>query len=114
MLLPTKGFIRGDGIEMVDPIKLGRVLWARAPSGEMVPFDLVGHLSDNDLRNLNHVHERLRTYRKIEPILEVVVKHNWDGMERIKPYLMATLEGRSGARAMKMSDDWDAFWSVIN
>lgn len=114
MRLPSKGFVSGNAAEMIDPAKFGRVLWARTPSGEMAPLDLHGSLSSADLRSLNRISDRLRMYRKVAPILEVISKARWDSMPIIKPYLIASIENRSEAREMKASGDWDAFWSVIN
>jgi hypothetical protein len=113
MELPTKGFI-GDGSNMVDPHKVGKVMWARTAYGSMAPLDLHGTLSVNDMDGLNKVFEALRLYRKVGPAIKVLRDHRWDNMIAIKPYLLATMGERAEARELKRTDDWDTLWFAIN
>ena len=112
MDLPTKGFTV-DGSNMVDPHKIGKVMWSRTAYGSMAPLDLHGSLSVHDMDGLNKVFEAMRLYRKITPALMSVRSWQWDNMKEIKPYLLATMEDRAEARELKRTDDWDAFWSVV-
>jgi hypothetical protein len=112
--LPSKGFLEADASHMVDPAKMGRVMWARTPSGEMAPLDLHGQISVQDLRNLNRIYDRLRMYRKVSPALEAIRNAQWDSVPIIKPYLLASTENRSEAREMKAIGEWEPFWNSIN
>ncbi|AAX84914.1 hypothetical protein [Xanthomonas phage Xp15] len=111
--LPSSGALIGDTSSMVDPHKLGKVMWSRSMEGDMAPLDLHNQLEREDLMALNHVYEMLRAYRKIRPALQIVVRRKWSRMDLIKPYLIATMEGRSEAREMIASDDWHQFWANL-
>lgn len=113
MDLPSKGFVHG-GSDMIDPHKLGQVMWSRNEHGTMGPHDLGGTLSARDARNLNRIFEALMAFRKVRPALLEIKVSTWDNLPAIKPYLIASTEGRAEAREMKAADDWDAFWSVVN
>lgn len=109
--LPSSGTLLGDPSNMVDPHKIGAVLWAR-DRGLMVPLDLHGRIQESDARAVDHVFYRLQTFRKVVPALEVVQKTLWIDKKLVWPYLRLSMEGRSEARSLKMSGDWDEFWNL--
>lgn len=111
--LPGKGCFSKDTSNMWDPHKVGNVLWARIPSGEMVPVDLHGRISSEDAEILNQVYGRLRMFRKIRPALEVLKKRRLENPDFIKPYLMETMVIRAEAREMIATGDWEAIWSYL-
>lgn len=111
--LGTKGFVHGDGSMMIDPHKVGRVMWAMTHHGMMAPFDLHGTLSMNDLENLHVIFKRLMAFRKVNPALEYIRGARWDNMPAIMPYLVASVEGRSESRAMMSLDEWEPFWHSL-
>lgn len=113
MKLPTKGCFSNNTSQMWDPHKLGAVLWARIPSGEVVPVDLHGRISTEDAQTLNQIYGRLRAFRKVRPALEILVKRRLQDTATIKPYLLATMEIRSEAREMMACGDWEAIWSIL-
>lgn len=82
-------------------------------NGEMVPVDLHERIPYEDEMALNRVFEAMRMYRKIGPILRVIMQTHFRQRDLIKPYLMESLTARSDARQMKASDDWGAFWSRL-
>jgi hypothetical protein len=112
--LPTKGALFGDTGSMIDPHKIGSVMWARARNNCMAPLDLHSSVTDQDLYNLQAVFEQLSMYRKVSPAIMVIRDRTWYRMDLCKPYLIASMEGRSESRILKANDDWDAIWSVIN
>lgn len=67
-------------------------------------------MNDIDLRALNRVFEALVAYKKVRPVLEVIVNATWTNRRRAAPYLKDCLAPRSEARSMKASDEWDVFW----
>ncbi len=99
---------------MIDPKKLGRVMWSRNEHGTMSPHDLNGTLSERDAENLSKVFESLLAYRKIGPAVHTIRSRRWDNMVAIKPYLMDTMIPRSEARDLIRSGDWDPLWSSID
>lgn len=93
--------------------RLGNVMWDMTEWHTMCPAELIGKLSLEDYNALNKVYEALTMYRRMPPVLSVIVKAKWDRMDLIKPYLIDTLLPRSGARQMIASGDWESFWSVL-
>lgn len=99
---------------MDDPHKIGNLMWARTESGLMIPYDLHERVSDRDASNLNRVYESLRAYRKIVPTLYLIRELQWANLELIKPYLIESMKGRSEARSMRTTGDWERYWSSLN
>lgn len=111
MRLPSSGTLFGDTSTMVDPHKFGSVMWARTPNDLLSPLDLHGKIPVSDEQNLDIIGDLLKHTRKVTPSLEVVQEKQWIRMDIIKPYLIASMEGRSEARQMRVDDQWEAFWS---
>lgn len=99
---------------MIDPHKIGSVMWARSPNDLQVPLDLHGRISLDDETNLNSVFDVLMSTRKVVPALELIRERTWVNMGIIRPYLILSMEGRSEARQMKAENLWDDFWSFYN
>lgn len=111
--LPTRGCFTADISNMWDPHKIGNVMWSRIPSGEMVPVDLHGRISQEDIITVHQVYGRLMAYRKVRPALEVLKQRPLEDGESIKPYMIASMETRSEARELMATDDWMAIWSYL-
>lgn len=114
MKLPTSGAILGDTSEMVDPHKIGRVMWARDPYGRMIPLDLHGRITESDAVAIDKIFHRLKTFRKVVPALEIVRSTLWCGFKIVKPYIVLSMEGRSEARHMISDGSWEEFWNSID
>lgn len=114
MKLPSSGTMRGDTRNMVDPHKIGQVMWARDGHGEMVPLDLHGRISESDAKIVGQVFNSLMTFRKVTPALSLILNAEWTDFKPIRPYLILSMEGRSEARSMKTDGSWEEFWSAMN
>lgn len=114
MKLPSKGALCGDTRYMVNPRKVGQVMWARDDHGEMVPLDLHSRISESDAKILNRIFNALTTFRKVTPALSLIVNAEWTDFKTIRPYLILSMEGRSEARSMKTDGSWEEFWSAMN
>lgn len=113
MKLPTSGTLLGDTSNMIDPHKIGQVMWAQDKNGHMVPLDLHGRITESDAWALSKIFRNLREFRKVIPALEEVRSTLWCGPKLVKPYLIMSMEGRSEARNMMADGSWDEFWSSI-
>lgn len=80
----------------------------------MVPLDLQTRLTNSDKETIDRVYHQLMAYRKVRPALELVAQADWVDMGIIKPYLMASMEGRSESRKLMVDESWNEFWSSIN
>lgn len=93
--------------------KLGNVMWSKTVHREMVPTELHGRISLEEEKRYNNLHECMLMYRKIGPILSTIIRLRWEQKELMIPIMQQTLITRSGAREMRASGDWDAFWSGL-
>lgn len=100
--------------EMVDPHKIGTVMWALTEDRYMVPIELHDKITVSDKDSLDRVYSQLMAFRKVEPALQVIAKRDWVSMAIIKPYLINSIGTRTGARALKVDGSWDEFWSAVN
>lgn len=112
MHIPSRGFIVGDAASLINPHKIGRVMWSQSPKGFQVPLDLHNQLSEDDEEALDRVLKILLATRQVRGAMDLVYAHGWDRMDLIKPWLMASMETRAQARAMQASGEWREFWNV--
>lgn len=109
--LPSSGTLLGDPSNMVDPHKIGKVLWAM-DRGLLVPLDLHGRIQESDAVVIDRIYHHLRDYRKIIPVLELIQQTTWIDKKTIWPYLRWSMEGRSDARELKRIGEWGEFWNL--
>ena len=114
MRLPSRGAILGDTSDMVNPHKIGQVMWARDRFENMVPLDLHERVAESDSKALNKIFYTLSEFRKVAPALEIVRSTLWCGFSIVKPYLIMSMEGRSEARYMISNGSWEEFWHSID
>lgn len=114
VMLPSSGTLLGSTATAKDPHKIGRVLWARDSNGLQAPLDLHNRVPVSDLYALNRIFHRLIEFRKLTPALEVVRDQEWCQWTLVKPYIIASVEGRSEARTMMMEGTWESFWQSID
>lgn len=112
--LPSSGALHGDTSTMVDPHKIGNVMWSLDMSHRMAPLDLHGQLTNEDLESMHRLFKILMSTRKISWAIEFLVKVQWSNKSIILPYLEASLRSRSGARDMISRDEWWQFWNALN
>lgn len=114
MRLPARGSILGDTSDMVNPHKIGQVMWARDQFDNMAPLDLHGRITQTDSEALNKIFYALQGFRKVVPALEIVRSTLWCGFKIVKPYIVLSMEGRSEARHMISDGSWEEFWNSID
>jgi hypothetical protein len=93
--------------------KLGEVMWGRTQFGNMVPLEVFNRISPDEERRYQHVYECATMYRKMTPVLRTIVRVNWEDRKTMKRILEETFRSRSGAREMRATGDWEAFWSSL-
>jgi hypothetical protein len=97
---------------MINPHKIGRVLWAESPRGYLVPLDLHNRLIEDDEKALDKLCKLLLMTRKLHSALDLIRTFEWADMEAIKPWLIASIESRTDARSMQANGEWAEFWNI--
>lgn len=110
MWMNSRGALSGDTSCMVDPHKIGRILWSRTKHGYLVPVDLHNKIHIEDEHVCDKICTLLLQTRQVRAALNAVYDHDWIGFRPIKPYLRMSMDGRMEARSMIASGEWDQFW----
>lgn len=112
MYIPARGYLLGDASAMLNPHKIGRVMWSQTSRGHQVPLELHNMLPEEDEEALDRILKILLATKQVRGALDVVYAHGWHRMDLIKPWLMASMETRGQARMMQASGEWAEFWNV--
>jgi hypothetical protein len=113
-MMPSRGYTDGDASCMIDPHRIGRVMWAQTVNGYQVPLDLHNKVTLSDEQGLDRVLKNLLATRKVRGALDIVYDYTWDQMEILKPYLMESMVIRAEARDMIANGDWEKFWNTAD
>ncbi len=98
---------------VIEPRRMGRVLWAKDSSGRLLPVDLLNKLPDSDADLVAAFGLTLIMRRGVSEVLSVHANDSYEFPRLIAPYLAASMDHRSEAKIWMADGRWAKFWELF-